>query len=167
VFKGESPALKKVRPILIGLVACIVLIFSLLSFNRNKVWQNNLTVFTDVIKKNPDAGHGYFIRGIVKYSRRDFSGSLGDYNKAIELKYVDPRVYNNRAIVKGILKDYYGAVDDCRKAIELNPDYADAYYNLGLAYHLLRDIPNACDNWKKAEQRGHQKAKEMFLKYCQ
>lgn len=152
LINGESSFVKKTRPLFIGMLICILLLFSFLSFNRNKVWKDNLAVFSDVINKNPFHGHGYFVRGIIKYNSNDVSGALSDYNKAIDLKFATFRVYNNRASVKGALGDYYGALEDCDKAIDLKPDFPDAFQNRGSTRYFLKDYTGAISDFKKALQ---------------
>ncbi len=76
----------------------------------------------------------YLRRGIEAGQRGQYSESIQDLTKAIEL---DPD-YADTYLFRGLAYDSQGkhdrAIQDLTKAIELDPDYADAYYLRGLAY---------------------------------
>jgi protein O-mannosyl-transferase len=149
----DSPSKKSGlrKAVAAGVIILTASAFSVQSFRRNRVWQDGLRLFTDVIEKHPRAGHGYFIRGIFKHNRlRDYAGALDDYNKAASLRYRDPHLYANRAGVRGIRGDYEGALADSNRAIDLNPDFDRAYFNRGTAKYFLKDMEGAAKDFSEA-----------------
>jgi tetratricopeptide (TPR) repeat protein len=73
----------------------------------------------------------YLERGYYRMQRKDFTGSLEDYNKAIALAPDDPEIWLNRGVVKEKLNDRKGAYADYSHAIDLQPDFIKAWLNRG------------------------------------
>lgn len=61
----------------------------------------------------------YFNSGVAKYELQDYTGSISDFNNAIQLKPDYAAAYNNRGVAKYSLKDKNGACLDWSKAGEL------------------------------------------------
>jgi tetratricopeptide (TPR) repeat protein len=73
----------------------------------------------------------YLERGYYRLQRKDFRGSLADYNRAIALAPNNPEIWLNRGVVKEKLNDLKGAYADYSQAIELRPDFVKAWLNRG------------------------------------
>ncbi|MFH1321418.1 MAG: tetratricopeptide repeat protein, partial [Bacteroidota bacterium] len=82
----------------------IFIVFSFLSYNRIKVWQNSIVLWTDVIEKYPNTS-AYNNRGYAKDRLNDYDEALKDYNSAIQINPNVPIVYVNRGNCKVNLKD--------------------------------------------------------------
>ena len=125
--------------------------FSAISYERNKVWKDSLTLYDDVLEKYPFVALAYNNRGLFKSEQKDYSGAIDDCNKAIELNPGYAIAYNNRGNVKSKQKDYSGAIDDFNKAIEQNPGDAIAYNGRGLAkMEWGKDYAGAMADFNKA-----------------
>ena len=136
----------KFRYAIVGIVTIYAIILSHRAYSRTKVWQNDETLWSDVIIKNPERCFvGYYNRGFYyQYTSKDLAKAFSDYSKAIEINpnYVD--AYNNRGELLMNEKKYDLALSDIDKSIQLNPNYAKAftpsiekakvYYNRGLLY---------------------------------
>jgi tetratricopeptide (TPR) repeat protein len=135
---------------IIALVVCSM-VFSVISYDRIKVWKNSLTLWDDVIEKYPNVDAAYNNRGNYKKEQKDYSGAMDDYNKAIELFPGEALAYNNRGTVKiEWKKDYAGAMADYNKSIEIRPDLALAFYNRGNIKKEYGDIENAIADYNRA-----------------
>ncbi len=125
--------------------ACVVmaaLLFTGIAYGRNGVWKDTLSLFSDVIAKDPDAGLAYNNRGNIRIEQKDFKGAMEDFNKAIELKYED--AYNNRGILKNRLGEYRSALEDFNRAVlHVKLDKAKVHYNRGIARLNLSDYKGA------------------------
>jgi len=130
-----------------GLLIAVILGFSYLTYQRNKDWMDSLTMFTDLIDKNPVRGHPYLCRGITKYQFGDNIGALEDYNLSIKYDTNDAKAYSNRSSVRGILKDYNGALEDCNKALIIQPGYINALNNRATAKLFLNDLQGAFEDY--------------------
>jgi protein O-mannosyl-transferase len=159
----------KIQNIKFLIIIIFILFFSLISYNRNKVWVNGLTLFDDVLEKFPNACLPYCYRGDAKASLGDSQGALQDYNKAIEINPQLAQAFNNRGLLKFQLGDKPGAIQDYNKAIEIKPGLALSVYNrdlakasLGYRQGTLLDYNKAIELNPEDEQallnRGHIKA---------
>jgi tetratricopeptide (TPR) repeat protein len=125
--------------------------FAGITYARNPVWKDTFSLFSDVIAKNPDAGLAYNNRGNIRMEKKDYTGAMEDFNKAIELKYND--AYNNRGILRNRLGDYKNAIEDFNKAVPRNKfDQAKVYYNRGIAKLNLGDFKGAEEDFGSAIQ---------------
>jgi protein O-mannosyl-transferase len=146
--------------------AGILILFSFLTFQRNKVWKDSLTLWTDVIKKYPTAELAYYGRGNYFQSVQNFHGALFDFNKAIELKPDFSLAYNNRGAIKLYLKDFNGALVDLNKSILLDPKDKWAYYNRALVFLNLNLNQTACIDLQKSIELGNIAALDVLNKFC-
>lgn len=147
-------------------ILIIVTIFSVLSYQRNKVWKDSGTLWSDVISKQPDAYIAYYGRGNYRQSQKDFSGAMIDFNKAINIYPDFALALNNRGAVKLYLNDLNGALIDLNRSIILNPKDKWAYYNRALVY-LSKNIPQlACIDLNKAVKLGNAEANLIIEKFC-
>lgn len=140
--KGKIPA--------IVLLTFLIIFFWVLTYKRNKVWNNGISLWTDVIKKNPDAFIGYNNRGGTYMSEKKYEQALADLNKAIELRPGYAEALNNRGVIFSGKKRNAEALNDLNKAIELQPDYPDALNNRGVILMDLSKYTEALNDFNKA-----------------
>lgn len=141
---------KKAKSIILILLAVFTAGFSYLTFERNKLWKDSLTMFTDLIEKNPDRGHPYLIRGITKYQFGEYKGALEDYNTSLKYDTTDPKAWANRASTRGILKDYQGALEDANNALAIDPNFINGLNNRATARFYTGDYQGAFDDYTTA-----------------
>jgi tetratricopeptide (TPR) repeat protein len=149
-LSNKSAFSAKIKPWLTGLFILVTIVFSTLTWERNKDWKDSLTMFTDLIEKNPEHGHPYLARGITKFQFGDNKGALEDYNLCIKYDSTDSKAYSNRASVRGIFQDYQGALDDCNKALQIEPGYINALNNRAAAKLYLNDLNGAYEDYSAA-----------------
>lgn len=128
----------------------IIIAFSVVTYQRNKIWTSELTIWNDVIQKSPHKARPYYNRGLAYYRLGDYTRSSLDYQRTVEL---DPK-YVEAYINKGINDDQEGKFDqslaDYNKAIEIDPDISEAYYNRGYAYMKRNNFTQALIDYNKA-----------------
>lgn len=136
----------------LGLTAIVItaaVLFSCMTYSRNRVWKDSLTLFSDVIKKNPDAALAYNNRGNIRMEQKDFKGAREDFDKAITLNYFD--TYTNRGILMIQLGDYQKALEDLNRAAALSKaDRLKVLYNRGLVRLHLDDFQGAEEDFSGA-----------------
>jgi tetratricopeptide (TPR) repeat protein len=135
-------------PVLFVLIA-YTLFFSVTTWNRNKVWANSFTLWSDVIEKNPRVTVAYYNRGVAKFNAKDYQGAVDDYSKAVQLKPDYAEAYNNRGESKVRLQDCEGALKDFDAAIAMKADYAHAYFNRANLKNRLKNYGAAIDDFNK------------------
>ena len=109
-----------------------------------------ISVFSQLIEKNPLKASNYFYRGIEREKIFDYKGALSDYNQAIQLNFENDEVYLRRAqlYVSDNKKDL--ALADYEKYLEKHPWDLDI---IKIKINLLDDLnrlPLALDDLNKA-----------------
>ena len=92
----------------------------------------------------------YLRRGIEAGQRGQYSDSIQDLTKAIELEPDHADAYNFRGLAYDNQGKHDHAIQDYTKAIELEPDHTDAYYLRGLAYSSQGKHDHAIQDHTKA-----------------
>ncbi|MFH1778172.1 MAG: tetratricopeptide repeat protein [Candidatus Omnitrophota bacterium] len=107
------------------LTAAVLLIiisgYSVLTYARNSVWRNELTLWNDVVCKSPGKLRLYNERGNAYRKIGRLDEAIADFNKAIKINPKDSLAYNNRGLVymkRGLIGK---AISDYNRAIKLNP----------------------------------------------
>ena len=128
----------------------IMVVFALLTFQRNMDWKDDFTLWKDALEKasHMPRAHLYMGNAHKDAAFKAVAGSseaLGHWNqargafrRAIELQPrgdLALRALNNLGAVSFVLQDIKGAEQAYRRAVELNPAFADALINLGTIYH--------------------------------
>lgn len=133
-------------------VATVVfaLAFSFLTFDRNFVWKDTISLFDDVIAKQPGIPWVYSNRGVAKYRNGDFEGAFQDFNSSLEL---DPN-FALSVYYRGILYHEAGNFDaalvDLDQTVVLVPDFASGYNERGKLKRALQDNQGAMEDFNMA-----------------
>lgn len=131
-------------------LSLMLIFFSITSIRRTFIWTNDLTLWSNSIKKSPDSkvariNLGYYYDRIGEIDR-----AIKEYKEAIR---IDPDYYfahNNLGVLfqrKGMLDL---AAKELKKTIQLKPGFDMAHNNLGNLYFELREIPSASREYKEA-----------------
>ena len=136
----------------LSIVAVLIAFNAYWTVERNKVWQDDILLWTDSVKKAPNRARAYSNLGYALSQKERFDEALPNLHKALEL---DPDLamahYN-----LGFVLDQQGkteeAVSHYHQAIQLSPEFARSYNNLGLALLKLDKTNEAVDNYHKAIQ---------------
>jgi len=132
------------------MVAAVLVGFSILTYQRNKIWKDDFSLWDDTVSQSPHKARPYNDRGWAYYNRGQFTQAMSDYNKAIE---IDPNfaiAYNNRGWAYYNQGQLTLAISDYNKTIEIAPDFAKAYYNRALVYAKQKNFNQAIVDFSKA-----------------
>ncbi len=125
-------------------------LFSYMTMQRSALWKDSITLFTDVIAKNPKQSHPYLVRAAAEMDMSEFKLALADFNKGIELDPLYAEAWNNRGNVYFNLKDYNSAIKDYTKAIELDRKYQLPFNNRGSCKRNQGDYAGALEDFSRA-----------------
>lgn len=143
-----------------GVLAILLVIGSVVSWQRNTEWKDNLTLFGTDLAKGPESARIQYNYGteIIKVARARNEGKNGPnwrkaemgYLKALEIypDYFD--ALNNIGTAYQSVNDYANAERHLKRLTEINAEYGKGWFNLGLVYH----------NWGK-----HQKCIDALKEY--
>ncbi len=121
-----------------------------LTYQRNKIYKDEFTFWTDNIRKTPHKARPFASRAIAYDKIQNWEKSLKDYTKALELNPRYPLALSNRGIVWGHLNQWDKAIQDYTQALKLKPNYPEAYVNRGIAYSELKNWQPALFDLNKA-----------------
>ncbi|MFC1624162.1 tetratricopeptide repeat protein [Candidatus Omnitrophota bacterium] len=140
---------KRARLILI-MLTLLIASYSILTYERNKVWENDFTLWDDTACKSPNKARVYNNRGNAYQNKGNLRQALLDYNKAIRIDPEYIEAYNNRGNIYQNKGEVTQAISDYNKVIEIDPHYAEAYNNRGSAFLNKGDATKALLDFNKA-----------------
>ncbi|MBN2214123.1 MAG: tetratricopeptide repeat protein [Bacteroidales bacterium] len=130
--------------------AVFILLLGSATWTRNKVWENSITLFSDVLRKNPDVSIALNNRGNAYNDKGEYQLAIKDFDRGIRLSPRLKHLYNNRALAWFKLDSSKRAIEDLDKAIELDPGYLDAYLNKGNILFELKNTEGAIESYSRA-----------------
>jgi tetratricopeptide (TPR) repeat protein len=130
-----------------GLIPFVVLLM-VISFNRIKVWEDSIALFSDVTEKYPTSAIGWNNLGTALYRADKMDDGLDALNEAIKLNPSYAEAYNNRGAFFLKTNNFVSAEPDIIKATTLRNNYSTAFYNLGVLYSKTGKLEKAIDNFK-------------------
>lgn len=132
----------KINSVLMILGITIV-IFSFVTYDRNKVWKDDGTLFTDASEKNTSNYFPYFCLGVKYVNDGNFEEALKNFNISYGLNNQQPDLLYARSGVIGRLGNFKAAIDDQTQAMKFSSPNAHAYYNRGTLWGSLNEFAKA------------------------
>lgn len=133
-----------------------LLLLMLQTHQQVKVWDNSISITTDILNKLGDHAQAYNNRGSAYAESGELDKALNDFNQAIK---TDPEYsfgYNNRANLFKAMGEYKKALDDYNQALKIRPDFAEALHGRGQLYLSLNQPDLALTDYSKSiEFRPH------------
>jgi len=121
----------------------ILLILALLTWQQGKIYQDRLTLFNDIITKNPASWFGYSNRAVCYAGSGRDDLAMADLEKSLELKPDEADALHARGIINLKQKKYDRAFADFDRSIAIRPWRADYYKNRSIAYRSAGRLDNA------------------------
>jgi len=119
---------KKIR-LIITVLSLIAIAYSIMTYERNKVWKDEFTLWNDAVKKSPRKARPHINRGMAYGIKEEYDRAIADFDKAIEIKPNSAEAYYNRAVAYKEKGDYTRAWQDIHKAESLGfkarPNFLD------------------------------------------
>lgn len=140
------------RPHLSFAVVVLILAIPLaaLSYARNKVWKDEMSFWSDVVRKDPEAPRAQMNYGLVLMARGDYSDAEYRFREAARLS----PSYNLAHINLAIDLAAQGFTDEARAeydlAVRLAANDPAGYYWRGLFLSKQGDLPGAIADLQKA-----------------
>lgn len=126
---------KSIYIVLLLLIVC----FARVTFERNKVWYNNFTLWYETSKASPESKRAHLNLSNEYFNANLLDKATEELNLALKMKtspYLDYYIINNAGNIylkKGLVEE---AIKAFKIAIGLNPEECMAYLNLSAAYGL-------------------------------
>lgn len=138
------------RFILAGAGCVLILGLIWLTWGRTRTWRDSITLWTDVLMKNPRIPEAYNNRGAVYAVLRQYDRALADYDHALAVSPNFSRALNNRGTLYQRMGYFIKARADFDRAVDLDPANADLRYNRGNLYMAMENYDLAIRDYTAA-----------------
>lgn len=132
------------------LTAIVLVSLGILTFTRNMVWSDELTVWTDMVRKNPRSERGHNNIGYAYFRQGRMSEALEAFERSIAVNPFHLESYLNRGLVFLKTGRYEPALKDFSRVISARADLGDAYRLRGETYALTGKHEAAIDDYSRA-----------------
>lgn len=133
-------------------VISLLLTYGYTAYQRNFVWKDDLSLWSDGVKKSPAKARVNNYLGLAYHKAGDMDNAILQYKKSLSLNPIYADAHNNIGISyfnKGLLDK---AIAHFKHAIEIDPFHGDAHYNLGVAYGEKGLTAQAYEEMRKGTQ---------------
>jgi tetratricopeptide (TPR) repeat protein len=123
----------KINWLRIGSLCSVAIVFSVWTYQRNAVWQNELSLWSDVVKKSPNKARPHLNLGksLSKIGRADEAAQ--QYRHALRINPRYAEAHFNLANFLQQQGSHAEAIKHYSTAIQIEPSFTQAHNNLGLA----------------------------------
>lgn len=152
LWQRVVPGTRTVGFLLVITLVCSA-VFGAATYKRNFVWQDQFTLYDDILRKSPEKPRVHYDLGNIYYKAGRLDEAIESYRLALAL---DPE-YANALNMLGVAYRDLGmverAVGPLAEAARLKPYRARFHNDVGYAYYLAGDIDHAIAALKEAIER--------------
>lgn len=120
------------------------------NITRQPTWENSLSMFKDVIEKEPEARPAYKNLALAQIRTQDFEGALKTCNLGLKKFPYEDGLYISRGVALNSLKKYKLAIQDYNTYLRLRPKDFEGYTNRGVVKVNLKDYQGAIEDFSKS-----------------
>jgi len=115
-------------------IGVVVAILSVATYQRNLIWKDDLTLWSDTVQKSPNKARAHYNLGLVYQNQGRLDEVIREYKTVLTLdpNYAD--AHNNLGTIYQKLGRQDEAIQEYKTVSTIEPDNAGAHYNLGLVY---------------------------------
>ena len=138
------------RALAAGALSLLLLFVPWRSWDRLKVWRNDVTLWTDTAAKEPDSEDAWYNLGKSYYDAGMKDSALAAYSRALSINPTAKDTLNN---IGGIYMDkgeILTARPFLKEALSYDPGYFPGLMNLGKNYYLSGEFKDAEATFKRA-----------------
>lgn len=132
------------------MIFALVVLCSIATYQRNKMWRDPMVMWKDCVAKSPQKARAQTNLGVLYNRTGNFDKALEHCSKAVQLDPKLSRAYYNLGIAQ-LRKDKVDeAIKSWRKTLELNPTHNKAHNNLAALLFERNNIDEAIEHWTEA-----------------
>ncbi|MHC4871584.1 MAG: tetratricopeptide repeat protein [Planctomycetota bacterium] len=135
-----------------GMPLLIIVVFGLLTVNRNFVYHSELGLWADTVSKRPQSYRAQINYGRLLTEDLQPEKALIHLKKALELCSTDPEIHLNLGNTLFLMERYKDAELFFRNSLKLRPESAKAHNNLGNTLSFMNKFSEALEHFKKAAE---------------
>ena len=134
----------------VGIASAIILMLATATHLRNRHWQDELSLWSDVVAKSPHDHRARTDLGLALKSRDRPDEAIAQYRAALRLDPDYAVGHNNLATIldsRGLQEE---AFHHYEQALRIDPRYAQAYNNMGISLASRGRLDAAIDRFRQA-----------------
>ncbi len=145
-------------PAAVVLLLIIIVLLSFATYQRNLVWRDGITLWSDVVSKSPLKARVHYNLGINYYDSGILHKAIEEYKTTIRLKHNYAEIHNNLGVIYARQGRMDEAIAEFGIALRLESDlakapvsaHAYAHYNLALIYVRQERVNEAIEEFRTA-----------------
>jgi tetratricopeptide (TPR) repeat protein len=144
------------------ILTTVSLLFAYLTYERNKVWKDDLSLTLDNLQKAPNKSRTNLNYGMALYGTGKKEEAIQYINKAVE---INPDYYdavNNRGNILSNMGRIQEALPDYLKCTKMQPDNVNGLCNLGITYAILKKTDEAIQAFNRVLTLSPQNSQGYF-----
>jgi Tfp pilus assembly protein PilF len=135
------------------LAAVIIVVYAGAAFSRGLVWRNDLTLWSDTVKKSPQSPNALYNLAWTLHQRAepgDKDRALALYEEALRIKPNKEDAHYNAALIYQERGQYRKALEHFLASLRLRPDYSTTYYNIAMTLQTMGRTKRAIEFYEGA-----------------
>jgi len=124
---------------------------TILASQRNKVWKDDISLWSDANSKSPNKARPLINLGYAYGNLQQWDKAISAFSKVNE---VEPNyhaaAYYNLGIAYWAIGEKEKSMENYSLAIKVDSNYTDAYYGRGVCYYYLNEQDKALSDYSKA-----------------
>ncbi|MDY6954312.1 MAG: tetratricopeptide repeat protein, partial [Thermodesulfobacteriota bacterium] len=138
-------------PWVAALVLCaMAAVGSVWTYERNGVWSEEVTLWSDCVKKSPQKARPHNNLGYALRKQERLDEAVIHYREALRIKPDYPKAHSNLGASLALQGRLEEAIGHHAEALRIDPDFAEAHSNLGSALASLGRFEEAASHCYEA-----------------
>ncbi len=136
-----------------ALAAVIITVYAGAAFSRGLVWRNDLTLWSDTVKKSPHSPNALYNLAWTLHQRGrpgDKDRALALYEEAVRIKPDKEDAHYNAALIYQERGQYRKALEHFLASLRLKPYYPTTYYNIAMTLQAMGRTKKAIEFYEGA-----------------
>jgi Flp pilus assembly protein TadD len=117
----------------LGVLCTVVLVFSFWTYERNSMWRDDVTLWTDCVQKSPNKARPHYNLGAVIGRRGKLQETMSHYTEALRINPDHAEAHNGLAVALASQGNFKEAISHYSETLRIKPRFAEAHNNLGNA----------------------------------
>jgi tetratricopeptide (TPR) repeat protein len=139
------------------MVACVaggavLVLFTSMTIERNQVYNSELAIWQDTVKKLPNRPRAHEILGEVLVQLGRLPEAIRQYEQALQINPEYTEAHNNLGTALEKSGHTQEAIQHYKQVLRIKPDFAQAQYNWGVALQGAGQVQQATSHYEQALQ---------------
>jgi tetratricopeptide (TPR) repeat protein len=141
----------KIQP-LTALTLCVIIagIYGVATYQRNKIWTDEFTLWSDVIEKSPEKARPLVSRADIYREQGSLNEAIADYEASLSYNPNYALALNNLGLVYKNLGQWDKAIQYYSRSIKIDSSDINGFVNRGVAYGFVQKYDSALNDLNHA-----------------